>query len=920
MQAPGFGTAAANHPYHSDQQSSVNRNLQALRDANISLGAAHGKKLEEIERSLRRVKAISESPPDADAKDSCQQLASMTGQNSTAYLAEILKSLASAAGTMAREQTILSGLHFNIMKARQETIAEAYVNTFKWIFPSQSQQSKSRARIHFFEWLSMEDGFFWISGKPGSGKSTLMKYLCDHPRTRDALSIWAQQDTPVISAHFFWCSGTPIQKSQEGLLRSLLYDVFKQCPDIVKRVCPDRWEAAARQGQKEEPWTLSELRQSLQKLSFCFNMGVKFCFFIDGLDEYDGNHSEIIKSLALLADSRILKFCVSSRPWNVFEDAYGKDCARKLYMQDLTHSDISYYVQRRLKEHSNWALLASDMETEQYQDLVTEITTKAQGVFLWIYLVVRSLHEGLTNGDSVSTLQRRIRTLPADLEQYFKHILDSVDPLYRQAMIRTFHVATSSPKPLPLIMYHFLSKEFENDGFSLQAPVHQLSHKEIDFHHERTRRQLNGRCKGLLEVHKNDSERTYLGYQVDFLHRTVRDFLRTKEMDEYLTPEHQNCGPSTSTLKGFAALLKSIPFDMVDMSDGGSVSRLLADTFYFAYHAELESGKPQTELLDDIHLTLRLYSSTTGKRIPWYSGCYESHQLGCHPRCEAFLEFAIQKGLSLYVRGQLGHPSRSHEFKRPLLHSALRLLPPIGNFEPDLTSVVRLLLDAGHGPNQKLECTGETAWCSFLAQWAQELSESDCQSRSAASIHHRRRLIELLLSRGADPNVRPTREYTAWYKLLLSTVRYPLPVAAISDTVGIFEAFFQAGADIAVAHFIGGSDLPHFLRAVEASMVEQATMSTSDRQAKLEFLSKIFRLLLKHGADPDSIDDSKISKLFPARLVLPILDLLAEKRQAEAATFRDAVQEQPFSYPTGFGKPVVEWAKSAAGFVWSWAP
>jgi hypothetical protein len=197
----------------------------------------------------------------------------------------------------------------------------------------------------------MEDGFYWISGKPGSGKSTLMKYLCDHPRTSDALGAWAQKDKVVISTHFFWCSGTTIQKSQEGLLRSLLYDVFKQCPQIVGKVCPERWAAVTGYETKPEPWTLSELRQALQKLSFCYNIGVKFCFFVDGLGEYDGDYSEIIRTLSALADSRVLKFCVSSRPWNIFEDAYGKDAAKKLYMQDLTHNDISYYVERKLKEH-----------------------------------------------------------------------------------------------------------------------------------------------------------------------------------------------------------------------------------------------------------------------------------------------------------------------------------------------------------------------------------------------------------------------------------------------------------------------------------------------------------------------------------------------------------------------------------------
>jgi chromosomal replication initiation ATPase DnaA len=43
----------------------------------------------------------------------------------------------------------------------------------------------------FIEWLSSGVGIFHISGKLGSGKSTLMKYLFNHPRTETELSKWA---------------------------------------------------------------------------------------------------------------------------------------------------------------------------------------------------------------------------------------------------------------------------------------------------------------------------------------------------------------------------------------------------------------------------------------------------------------------------------------------------------------------------------------------------------------------------------------------------------------------------------------------------------------------------------------------------------------------------------------------------------
>lgn len=50
----------------------------------------------------------------------------------------------------------------------------------------------TEASNRFLGWLSSpEGGIFHIAGKPGSGKSTLMKFLFDHERTRKELTRWA---------------------------------------------------------------------------------------------------------------------------------------------------------------------------------------------------------------------------------------------------------------------------------------------------------------------------------------------------------------------------------------------------------------------------------------------------------------------------------------------------------------------------------------------------------------------------------------------------------------------------------------------------------------------------------------------------------------------------------------------------------
>jgi hypothetical protein len=58
--------------------------------------------------------------------------------------------------------------------------------------PSQLVDSPQlHAKVALRTWLAEGNGIFHISGKLGSGKSTLMKYLCDSDRTVNLLKQWA---------------------------------------------------------------------------------------------------------------------------------------------------------------------------------------------------------------------------------------------------------------------------------------------------------------------------------------------------------------------------------------------------------------------------------------------------------------------------------------------------------------------------------------------------------------------------------------------------------------------------------------------------------------------------------------------------------------------------------------------------------
>lgn len=66
------------------------------------------------------------------------------------------------------------------------------------------------------------------------GKSTSMKYLSHHPLTRDYLERWSESKQLVLASFYLWNSGTDLQKSWEDLLRSLVFEINRQCPLLLQ--------------------------------------------------------------------------------------------------------------------------------------------------------------------------------------------------------------------------------------------------------------------------------------------------------------------------------------------------------------------------------------------------------------------------------------------------------------------------------------------------------------------------------------------------------------------------------------------------------------------------------------------------------------------------------------------------------------
>ena len=132
---------------------------------------------------------------------------------------------------------VLVELHYPEMTHRNERIALAHQKTFEWIFEPPEEPERWS---DFAKWIQCHDqALYWITGKPGAGKSTLMRFLIDHTRTNELLSNWST-DRELLKVCFFWNSGTRMQMSYEGLLRSLLYQILNRVPQLILIAFPHR--------------------------------------------------------------------------------------------------------------------------------------------------------------------------------------------------------------------------------------------------------------------------------------------------------------------------------------------------------------------------------------------------------------------------------------------------------------------------------------------------------------------------------------------------------------------------------------------------------------------------------------------------------------------------------------------------------
>jgi hypothetical protein len=432
-----------------------------------------------------------------------------------------------------------------------------------------------------------------------------------------------------LASFFFWNSGDKLQMSLEGLYRALLFETLKQCPELIPEIFPDQWNRPRSEetGLETTPFRFHELKAAFKNLigQRAFEKH-RICLFIDGLDEYEGDsveHWKLAENLQSWASSEDIKICVSSRPHTEFLNTFSNDPKLQIHLHELTRGDISRFAHAMFEQDRNF-----DRIKDTYLDLVRDIVSMADGVFLWARLVVRSLLGGVGHRDSTLALQQKLNAVPRGLDELFDKLLGAIDPGDRKRSDKLLLIATldHNRNPLNALAYSWL-EDLEDPNFPFTSPVQGYSDEEIKKRHHDLPPQLDSLSKGLLEIsHASDpSEDLYFACKVEFFHRTVRDYLQEDSRQSQMKSRVPGFDTNKALCRLFLAEVKFARTSKASLdADYSSLSLAFFDTMMWLRHMTATGNEMPVKFVEEFGRVIDAYKQlsysipeTNDGRVAW---------------------------------------------------------------------------------------------------------------------------------------------------------------------------------------------------------------------------------------------------------------------------------------------------------------
>ncbi|KAI1419545.1 hypothetical protein F5Y12DRAFT_233766 [Xylaria sp. FL1777] len=396
-----------------------------------------------------------------------------------------------------RQALILDSLRFDHMDARQWSIKKADTNTCAWFLKTPE----------YVNWTRSHHNFLWIKGKPGAGKSTLMKFLLGQ--------LNKQKDRGLLLSFFFNARGHDLEKTTTGLYRSLLLQLLESRSDlryVLEKVRIGHF------------WTVESLKSLLEEAVQGLGDSPLVCL-IDALDECE--EAQIRDMVSFLSGPYIIKnrsrICFASRH---YPHITVRAAVNVVLESQRGHSqDIARYINNTLNIENSYLA----------QDICSDLQKKASGVFMWVVLVVDILNRENDTGRE-HAFRERIQELPKDLHELFHNILirdnENVDGL-----VLCLQWILFAREPLTLEQLYFAIVSGREPKYLASCHSSNTSKKCM-------KKYVLDNSKGLVELTESNIP------TVQFIHESVRDFLLKDGLSKIKPDISENIpGQSHDTLK-----------------------------------------------------------------------------------------------------------------------------------------------------------------------------------------------------------------------------------------------------------------------------------------------------------------------------------------------------------------------------------
>jgi hypothetical protein len=369
---------------------------------------------------------------------------------------------------------------------------------------------------------------------------------------------------------------------------------------------------------------------------------------------------------------------------------------------------------------------------------VSIIVDRAEGVFLWVRLVIKSL---LGAGLGVTALQLKelLQALPNGLEELYERTIERIPRTCRLEAFIVLEIVNRALRNLSVrevtsAASCALGKTFEECAETVKKRL-------LSMDDEQAALQLKNLCGGLIETYRDGNEPT----RVQFMHQTVKDFVSRPGFERCMlgrsyAPLHEN---GFAFLMKYGLAIREVLRHDRKLPDSFSVVRSEITEFsifhllHLAHRAEETTGNNQEKFLDSIG----------DERVPVFAESMIPGGIGFSFEPTSVLSFAVLGNLLLYTKQKLRTTNLVNgALRKSLLHFGVESAL-LGHSPSSLESMIELLFEKG----ADIDCrfAGKTPFEYLLTIWP------PCKERRLFAAHEKSvgKVVQVFLEHGQDANI-----------------------------------------------------------------------------------------------------------------------------------------------------------------------